>query len=286
MNIPEKGTSLALVKDENVSVLPQTELDFTGTESLSSSPVSVRLAYSELDRRPSEENPHLVLPVNPPEVWACGVTYTQSRTARELETQVKGIYDRVYEAERPEIFFKATTDRCVGPNDFVGIRGDSHWSVPEPELAVVVGRDNQVFGYTIGDDVTARDIERENPLYLPQAKVYSRCCALGPVIVTADDLPNPYNLDVICKVIRAGSVAFEGSVNTSVLRRRIPELLRYLHQYNSVPPGSVLLTGTGIVPPDSFSLREMDSVEIAIRGIGVLRNTVLKLDDSSVTDGS
>jgi 2-dehydro-3-deoxy-D-arabinonate dehydratase len=234
------------------------------------------MRFAELDS-PLLDKPHLLKPIVPPEIWACGVTYIRSRTARETETAAKGIYDLVYDAERPEVFFKATPHRCVGPNQPVCIRQDSKWCVPEPELAVVVGKDGRVLGFMAGNDMSARDIEGENPLYLPQAKVYEGCCSLGPVLVTPPSIGNARDLTVKMTIVREGGVAYEGQTNTSSMKRAVPELINFLMRNNPVPPGSICLTGTGIVPPDDFSLRENDLVEISIDNIGTLRNPVKQL---------
>ena len=215
--------------------------------------------------------------MDPPEVWGCGVTYKRSQAAREFETKTKGIYDLVYEAERPEIFFKATASRCVGPNDEICVRGDSKWTVPEAELAFILGPEEKVVGFTVGNDVSARDIEGSNPLYLPQAKIYDGCCALGPSIVTVDEVGSEPKLEVECRIYRSGELVFKGSTCTSKMKRSIEELKSYLCMYNSVPIGTVCLTGTGIVPPDDFYLKDGDIVEITIEKIGTLRNRVKQL---------
>lgn len=224
------------------------------------------------------DDERLLIPLNPAEVWACGVTYRRSQKAREYETGVKGIYDLVYDAVRPEIFFKTTGIRCVGPNQHIGVRGDSNWSVPEPELAFILGPDCRVVGFTAGNDVSARDIEGENPLYLPQAKIFEGCCALGPSIVTVDEVGSEPKLEIECEIIRGEKVVFKGSINTSKMKRGIEELRTYLCQYNLIPPGTVCLTGTGIVPPDDFALQHGDIVKINIEKIGTLRNPVKKLE--------
>lgn len=226
----------------------------------------------------SVDDDKLLLPLDPVEVWGCGITYTRSQEAREFETGVKGIYDFVYKAVRPEIFFKTTGIRCVGPNEPIGVRGDSTWSVPEPELAFILGHGCRVIGFTGGNDVSARDIEGENPLYLPQAKTFEGCCALGPSIVTIDEVGMEPKLEIICKIIRNKKVVFEGSTNTARMKRSIEELRSYLCRYNPILPGTVCLTGTGIVPPNDFSLQNRDVVEITIEKIGTLRNPVKRLE--------
>lgn len=216
----------------------------------------------------------LLIPIVPSEVWGAGVTYYRSKQAREYETSIKGIYDLVYNSKRPEIFFKATPSRCAGPEDIAYIRGDSNWSVPEPELAVILGPKLEVAGFTIGNDLSARDIEGENPLYLPQAKIYRASCSIGPAIVPAESIDNPNNLQIEMRVYRGNNLVFNDSTNTSKMKRKIEELIDFLIKYNIIPPGTVLLTGTGIVPPDDFSLRDNDIVEIEIEKIGVLRNKI------------
>jgi 2-dehydro-3-deoxy-D-arabinonate dehydratase len=223
--------------------------------------------------RPATE-PFLLAPIDSQEAWAAGVTYKRSQEARKVEAGGADFYDRIYASERPEIFLKATRSRTVGPGGEVGIRSDSRWNVPEPELALVLNRHLDIVGFTIGNDMSSRDIEGENPLYLPQAKVYDRCLGLGPYIVTADDVPDPLNLDVRLRIIRAGNVAFEGSTSTARLNRSLSELCEYLGRCNSYPAGAILLTGTGVVPPDEFTLAPDDVVVIGIEGIGELTNVV------------
>ncbi|MEM1607292.1 MAG: fumarylacetoacetate hydrolase family protein [Candidatus Bathyarchaeia archaeon] len=231
--------------------------------------------YSEIEK--GKDNFRLLIPIIPPEVWGCGVTYRRSRDARERETGGKGLYDLVYDAVRPEIFFKATAHRCVGPGEEIGIRGDSRRSIPEAELAFILGFNQEILGFTAGNDVSSADIEGENPLYLPQAKIFDRCCALGPSILTVDEAGKEPKLRIECRVFRSGKIVFEGSTNTSEMKRSIEELRSYLCRYNSVPPGSACLTGTGIIPPNDFCLMDGDMVEITIEKIGTLRNPVRRL---------
>jgi len=223
--------------------------------------------------RPGAE-PFLLAPIESQEAWAAGVTYERSQQARKVEAGGADYYDRIYASERPEIFLKATRSRTVGPGGEVGIRSDSRWNVPEPELALVLNRDLDIVGYTIANDMSSRDIEGENPLYLPQAKVFDRCLGLGPYIVTADDVPDPLNLDIELRIVRAANVAFEGSTSTARLNRTLAELCAYLGRCNSYPVGAILLTGTGVVPPDEFTLAPNDVVVIRIEGIGELTNVV------------
>jgi len=231
-------------------------------------------SWEDLDRPPAHGAAYLVRPIDPPEIWAAGVTYERSRRARTAESKVANIYDLVYEAKRPEIFFKDSGIRTSGPNEPVGIRSDSTWMVPEPELGLVLGSNLEIVGYTIGNDMSSRDIEGENPLYLPQAKIFAGCCAIGPSIVLTDEVKDPYNLTITCRIWRSGNVAFEGQTSTSKFKRKFDELVSYLGRDNVIQPGTVLLTGTCIVPPDQFSLQEGDAVEITIDPIGTLRNPV------------
>ncbi len=219
-----------------------------------------------------EDLPPLI-PILPREVWACGCTYEMSASFRDQEHGTReGFYAHVYKGERPEIFFKGTARVCVGPGQPIGIRPDSKFTAPEPELAVVIGNKGQVLGYTIGDDVSAWDIERQNPLYLPQSKVYTGSCALGPTIITADELPDPYNLRMSCTVTRGVTQIFSGEISTSRLNRRIETLIDFLLRANPVPGGSVLLTGTGIIIPEEAALQPGDIVAIQVPEIGELTN--------------
>ena len=223
--------------------------------------------------RPGPE-PYILAPIESQEAWAAGVTYKRSQEARKVEAGGADFYDRIYASERPEIFLKATRSRAVGPGGEVGIRSDSRWNVPEPELALVLNRNLDIVGYTIGNDMSSRDIEGENPLYLPQAKVFERCLGLGPHIVTTGEIPDPLNLEIRLRIVRAGRVAFEGSTSTNQLNRSLSELCAYLGRCNSFPAGAILLTGTGVVPPDEFTLAPNDTVVIGIEGVGELTNTV------------
>jgi 2-dehydro-3-deoxy-D-arabinonate dehydratase len=218
----------------------------------------------------------LLKPTDTQEVWAAGVTYERSKVAREEESAGSGIYDRVYTADRPELFFKATPSRTVGPYEPVAIRADARWSVPEPELALVVNQALELVGFTIGNDMSSRDIEGENPLYLPQAKVYARCCALGPLIALAGTLADPADLKIELLILRDGATVFAGETSTRKIVRPYADLIGYLGRDNLFPEGAVLLTGTGIVPPDDFSLEPGDEVVIVIEGIGELRNSVVR----------
>lgn len=218
----------------------------------------------------------LLAPVGTQEVWAAGVTYLRSRAARMAESKDAGggdFYDRVYSAERPELFFKALGQKVVGPGAAVGLRSDATWNVPEPELALVINPAGTIVGYTIGNDMSSRDIEGQNPLYLPQAKVYNRSCAMGPgILVTGEALPAETRISIVIE--RAGETAFAGETSLTQMKRKPQELVEYLYRDQTFPTGTFLLTGTGVVPPDSFTLKPGDTIRIAIDGIGELVNEV------------
>jgi 2-dehydro-3-deoxy-D-arabinonate dehydratase len=218
----------------------------------------------------------LLAPIGQQEVWAAGVTYYRSRGARMEESKDAGggsFYDRVYSAERPELFFKSTASRTVGQGGKVRIRADSKWNVPEPELTLLVSPTGRITGYTIGNDMSSRDIEGENPLYLPQAKVYSGSCALGPGILVSEGPLTP-STEIAIKILREGSVAFEGQVALTELKRDPRTLVEYLFRDNVFPNGCFLMTGTGIVPDSSFTLASGDLIRITIEPIGTLENVV------------
>jgi 2-dehydro-3-deoxy-D-arabinonate dehydratase len=218
----------------------------------------------------------LLPPVVSQEVWAAGVTYFRSRSARIEESKDAGggdFYDRVYTATRPELFFKATGRRVVGPRGAVRIRSDAKWSVPEPELTLVINAKGEIVGYTIGNDMSSRDIEGENPLYLPQAKVYDGSCAIGPCVLVAEG-PLPKSTAITLEISRGGKQEFRGQTTLAELKRGPEELVSYLFRDNSFPDGALLMTGTGIVPPDSFTLASGDRIRVSIDGIGSLENQV------------
>lgn len=217
-----------------------------------------------------------MIPLTPREVWACGCTYETSASFRDAEHgKREGFYAHVYQGERPEIFFKGTGRICVGPGGQIGIRADSNFTAPEPELAVVLGQKGHVLGYTLANDVSAWDIERQNPLYLPQSKIYQGACALGPVIVTADQLDSVTNLTITCTIQRGEQTVFSGETSTKRLNRPIEKLIEFLLRANPVPAGSVLLTGTGIIVPETAALAAGDSVRIGVTEIGELVNTAI-----------
>ncbi len=218
----------------------------------------------------------LVAPIECQEVWAAGVTYFRSRTARMEESEVAGggsFYDRVYSAERPELFFKSTAYRVAGPGEKVRIRRDSKWNVPEPELTLLVSPNGKILGYTIGNDMSSRDIEGENPLYLPQAKCYDRSCALGPGILIAPK-GLPATTKIALGIRRDGKQVFADSTTLESMKRKPQELVEYLFRDNYFPNGCFLLTGTGVVPGDGFTLDHGDEISIEIDGIGKLVNVV------------
>jgi 2-dehydro-3-deoxy-D-arabinonate dehydratase len=218
----------------------------------------------------------LLAPIGSQEVWAAGVTYYRSRDARMAESKDAGggdFYDRVYSAQRPELFFKATAGRVAAAGEPVRIRSDAKWSVPEPELTLVIDPRGQIIGYTIGNDMSSRDIEGENPLYLPQAKVYDGSCALGPcVLLTRDQLPKSTKIRI--EILRNNATAFDGTTTLAELKRDPAELASYLFRDNTFPDGAFLMTGTGIVPADDFTLAHGDLIRISIDGIGTLENRV------------
>lgn len=226
------------------------------------------------------EEAALLAPVDEQEIWAAGVTYERSRDARMEESRSDDLYDRVYTAERPEIFFKSPAYRCMGPFEPVAVRPDSVWNVPEPELALVVDGHGEIAGYTIGNDVSSRSIEGENALYLPQAKIYTASCALGPWIVLADELPDTANIAIRMTIERGGSNLWSGETSTAQMRRGFQELIDCLFTALEFPVGVVLMTGTGIVPPDDVSLSPGDTVSIEIEGIGTLTNHARSLRET------
>ena len=241
-----------------------------------------RLAWAALDRAPAGARPGLLAPLDPPEVWGAGITYRRSAdyyTAHDTGSghRGKGIYDHVYESERPELFYKGSAARSVGPHAPVGLRGDSTLTAVEAELAVVIGAGGRIVGYTAGNDMSAWDIERDNPLFLPQSKIFQGSFAFGPVLVTPGGIPDPHALTIRCVIERAGRVLYQGQASTGDLKRRCEELVAWLGRYNPIPAGTVLSTGTGILVPDEHALRAEDVISITIDGIGTLKNPVRRL---------
>ena len=254
--------------------LAETSLDTLIAHNDLHSHLSTHIAKSS----PTSEPIHAKLetPIGNQEVWASGVTYYSSRRARIAESKDAGggdFYDRVYTAERPELFFKAVAHKVAGPNSHVKIRRDATWSVPEPELTLLINPRGQIIGYTIGNDMSSRDIEGANPLYLPQAKVYDRSCALGPGLLIRKE-PMPPTTQIKLDILRSNHTAFSATTTLTELKRDPATLVEYLFRDHTFPYGCFLLTGTGIVPPDSFTLASKDEVQITIEGIGTLKNTV------------
>ncbi len=225
--------------------------------------------------RPISGQVRILAPVDSQEIWAAGVTYRRSRDERKAESTTADVYDRVYVADRPELFFKSAAWRVRAPGESIGVRADSAWNVPEPELGVVVASDGSIAGFVIGNDVSSRTIEGENPLYLPQAKVYDGSCALGPCLVPADQVSLP--LGIALTIERDGSTAFAGTTSTAEIRRALGDLVEHLVRALALPDGAILLTGTGIVPPAPFTLLPGDVVRIEIDGLGVLENPVVRV---------
>ena len=222
------------------------------------------------------ETVSLRTPVESQEVWAAGVTYLRSKQARMEESDFSAdAYDRVYDAARPEIFFKSLPEKVVGPGDAVGIRRDATWSVPEPELALVISAAGRIVGFTIGNDMSSRDIEGENVLYLPQAKIYEHSCAVGPWIVVGRSEDEARQWTIGLEIRRSGQTVFAGDTRAGQIKRTFAELVDYLYRSQAFPNGAVLLTGAGVVPPDDFTLAAGDAVRITISGIGRLENPVI-----------
>ncbi len=225
----------------------------------------------------SIESAKLLPPIDTQEVWAAGVTYKRSQTARMEESETAAsCYDRVYASPRPEIFFKATPHRVRGTHSQLRIRTDATWNVPEPELALVISPALEIVGFTIGNDMSSRDIEGDNPLYLPQAKVYNQCCGLGPWITLVDGMPARDKIEISLQIVRAGEVVFDQSTSVAQMARTFESLVEWLGRDNSFPDGAFLLTGTGIVPNSDFTLAVDDRVDITISGIGTLTNSIVQ----------
>ncbi len=229
------------------------------------------------DAPPDPHRPHLLAPLDLQEVWAAGVTYLRSKIARMEESEgAARFYDLIYDADRPELFFKGTASRVSGPGAPVRIREDARWNVPEPEVALLLTPAMRIVGYTVCNDVSSRDIEGENPLYLPQAKVYRQCCGLGPVILLEEEPRDHREFEVRLDITRGGSVAFEGKTSTSQMKRTFADLAGWLGKDNVFAQGAFLSTGTGLVPGDEFTLQAGDRVDITVEGVGTLSNPVVQ----------
>lgn len=235
-----------------------------------------KLKFADLNNHPDPDTFHLLMPLDPPEAWGFGVTYERSADMRDKDSD-QDIYSRVYHAERPELFFKGTATRCAGPNEAVGIRSDSTFTAAEPELAYILGTNGEILGYTICNDVSAWDIERENPLYLPQSKIFTGCCAIGPMFVTPSEIDNPYNLNIRCEIFRDDQSIYQGEVNTSQINWKFEILTEFLRRDNPIPLGTIVSTGTGIITPEDMPLIDGDIVDIEIDGLGKLSNPVKQL---------
>ncbi len=275
----EQGPAVARIANHFATVL---DLTGTGLRTLSQLLSSDRLL--ELARDLPGASPSIPLesvkwlpPIDDQEVWAAGVTYKRSQTARMEESEAAAsCYDRVYTAARPELFFKATPNRCSGHLGKLRIRTDATWNVPEPELTLVLSNQGKIVGYTVGNDMSSRDIEGDNPLYLPQAKVYNQCCGLGPWIALADSMPPRDQIGIHLKIIRNNAPVFSGETGVSQMARQLEDLVQWLTRDNDLPNGAFMLTGTGVVPDSSFTLAKDDTVHISIDGIGTLTNTIVQ----------
>jgi 2-dehydro-3-deoxy-D-arabinonate dehydratase len=279
VELPGGEQRVAVLHENGIHILPWSDGCRNLTDVLhSSNPVG--LVRSLLDSNATLVAPpgvRLLAPLDRHEVWAAGVTYKRSQVARMEESETGAShYDRVYTAPRPELFFKAMPRRVAGPGQPVRIRKDTTWSVPEPELALVISPQARLVGFTVGNDMSARDIEGENPLYLPQAKLYNDCCALGPCILIPEEKINRAGTQISLVIQRQGSEVFRGQTNLDQMKRTFDDLIDWLFRDNSFPDGVVLLTGTGIVPPNEFTLEAGDLVSIDITGIGTLTNPVVR----------
>lgn len=265
-------SGLRLHTPDGWSHAPELTLD-----SLFQSETPAAIAWEAARLRAEAPRPEELLPpVQSQEIWAAGVTYRRSRDARMEESERSGaerLYDLVYDADRPELFFKATARRVVGPGQPVRIRRDGRWNVPEPELTLALNAAGRIIGYTVGNDMSSRDIEGENPLYLPQAKIYTGSCALGPALVLTED-PLPAATAITLSIRRDGHPVFSGTTSLDHMKRSLPELAGWLFRENDFPQGAYLMTGTGIVPPATFTLQPGDAVRIEIDGVGALENAV------------
>lgn len=267
--VVQNNAEFFLLKDENWDLYINDDNIFNKTKKIIKSSTAIKSESEIL-------NGEVLPPVGSQELWACGVTYLRSKIGRQEESKSAGgddFYARVYEASRPEVFFKATPHRIVGHNAKVNIRKDSTWNVPEPELTLMVTSSGKIIGYTIGNDMSSRSIEGENPLYLPQAKTYDGCAAIGPCIYIVEK-PLDVNTNIHLEIKRDTGIIFEGNVAISQMKRTLEELVSFVYKECSFPHGCLIMTGTGIVPPNDFTLKSGDIIEIIIGNIGTLINTV------------
>lgn len=272
---------IGLIENNDVLLLDLTQVESCRTLSdILHAPDPLGLARFLVDPNAAPiaaDSVRLLAPIDRQEVWAAGVTYKRSQIARMEESESGAShYDKVYTADRPELFYKSNPRRVSGPGEPVRVRRDSRWSVPEPEFALVISPERKLVGYTIGNDMSARDIEGENPLYLPQAKLYNQCCALGPCVLIPEKPLDREATRISVTVVRKRATVFHGETNLSQMVRSFDDLIGWLTRDNDFPQGAILLTGTGIVPPDEFTLKNGDSVSIDITGIGTLTNPVVQ----------
>lgn len=275
----KQGPAVARIANNFATVLDLSGTEVTSLSQLLSSERLVELARDLPAASPSIplENVQWLPPIDDQEVWAAGVTYKRSQTARMEESEAAAsCYDRVYTAARPELFFKATPNRCSGHLGKLRIRSDATWNVPEPELTLVLSNTGKIVGYTVGNDMSSRDIEGDNPLYLPQAKVYNQCCGLGPWIALADSMPPRDTIGIFLKIIRSNETVFTGETGVAQMARKLEDLVQWLIRDNDLPNGAFMLTGTGVVPDSPFTLAKDDTVHISIDGIGTLTNTIVQ----------
>ena len=274
-----QGAAVARIANRFATPLNLASSGLTSLSQLLSSDQLVTLAKELPASAPSIplEQVSWLPPIDDQEVWAAGVTYKRSQTARMEESEAAAsCYDRVYTAARPELFFKATPNRCSGHLGQLRIRTDATWNVPEPELTLVLSNQGKIVGFTVGNDMSSRDIEGDNPLYLPQAKVYNQCCGLGPWIALADSMPARESIGINLKILRDGSEVFSGETSVAQMARQLEDLVQWLIRDNDLPNGAFMLTGTGVVPDSSFTLAKGDIVHITIDGIGTLTNTIVQ----------
>jgi len=282
LRLADGSIRVAVVEnDDRLRLLDLLQVDHTRSlMDILNAPDPIGLAKFLIDQQApvlSASQVELLAPIDRQEVWAAGVTYKRSQVARMQESETGAShYDRVYTAPRPEIFFKATPNRVAGPGQPLRVRADSGWSVPEPELALVINPAGKLVGFTVGNDMSARDIEGENPLYLPQAKVYNQCCGLGPYVLIPEEPIDRPATKIRLTITRAGATAFTGETDLGQMKREFIELIEWLVRENDLVTGAFLLTGTGVVPPDNFTLQNNDSVSIEITGIGTLTNPIVK----------
>ncbi len=275
----KQGPAVARIANQFATIL---DLSSTGLQSLSQLLSSDQLVELARDLPAAAAsiplgNVQWLPPIDDQEVWAAGVTYKRSQTARMEESEAAAsCYDRVYTAARPELFFKATPNRCTGHLGKLRIRTDATWNVPEPELTLVLSNRGKIVGYTVGNDMSSRDIEGDNPLYLPQAKVYNQCCGLGPWITLAEAMPPRDKIGIYLKIIRNTETVFSGETSVSQMARQLEDLVQWLIRDNDLPNGAFMLTGTGVVPDSSFTLSKEDTVHISIDGIGTLSSTIVQ----------